>query len=354
MFEIRPGCDNDKSQILELIREVFGKEDAERAERRWHWQWQEDPRLEKPGYHGMVAVWNGGVIGNLTTIPAGLYVEGKPVDAYWFADACVNWGKLRKAMRELKHSGQTSEIDLSKGLAGAMLNHPAAGFIHLGKHLTDPMAVVAYKVDSVDQPETNSWARLVSFKQPLESILGRPIGTALGWLADLFIPGFPKTTHEVKLLNADFDSRFDGLWAEVKLDYQAITRRDAATLNWRYRRHPDNTYQILTVNDENGLAGYLVYSIFVRHRQLRAQIVDILARKNNSKAFKSLLSAALHHMHREKVHKVECYAGGTTLGEELKACGFKPRLHHGKPQTVLARRLGNVELYVTRGDGDGG
>ncbi len=355
MLEIRAGRDSDKLQILALIKEIFGAEEAERAERRWHWQWQEDPRLGSPGYCGVVAEWNGQVIANLSCLPSGLHLAGQPVDAYWFADALAHWGSIRRVMRELKRAGEVDGgPDLSKGIAAAMLNHPAAGVAQLGKHLTDPMAVVAYKIGSTDQKDTGSWARIISFRQPMEKYVGKPLAQLLGWMADWVLPRIPKPNREARLLEGSFDERFDDLWEQAKRECQGITRRDRATLEWRYRKHPDTAYTVLVVEDKGELLGYLVYACFYRHQQYRAQIVDVLAGQCPSDTLESLLSAALRRMRRDGVHKVECYAGGKILIAALERMGFKQRLHNGKPQSTLIRRIPEVELYVTRGDGDGG
>ena len=355
MLEIRAGRDSDKAEILGLIREVFGAEEAERAERRWQWQWVEDPRLGSPGYRGVVAEWKGRVIANLSCLPSGLHLHGQPVDAYWFADALAHWGSIRRAMREMKRAGEVEGgPDLSKGIAAAMLNHPAAGDAQLGKHLTDPMSVVAYKIGSTDQKDTGSWARIISFRQPLERYLGKFLARLLGWLADWVLPRIPKPRAKVRQLEGAFDERFDQLWQQVKAEYPAITRRDRATLEWRYRKHPDTTYTVLIAENDGKLQGYLVYACFHRHQQYRAHIVDILAGRDCPSVLNDLISDAMQRMRREGVHKVECYAGGTALIAELEGLGFRQRLHNGKPQSTLIRRLPDVELYVTRGDGDGG
>ena len=96
---IRAGRREDQSAILALIAEIFGQEEAERASRRWDWQWHEDPRLKTPGYSGVVAEWEGQLVAAIGCIPAGLYLEGVPVEAFWFADALAHWGLIRKAMR---------------------------------------------------------------------------------------------------------------------------------------------------------------------------------------------------------------------------------------------------------------
>ncbi len=220
MFEIRPGRDDDKIQILELVQDVFGTEQAERAEKRWQWQWHDDPLLEKPGYNGVVAEWNGKIIGNLSCVPAGLHINGQPVSAYWYTDALVHWGHLRRAMKEQKRSGNSIGPDMSNGIAAAMLNHPAAGHKQLGKHVAGSMETIGLRIGFKPFSKMDSWARIISFTQPFEAVVGKPGAMLLGAVADLFVPLIPKPSLEVKALEGNFDDRFDALWLSAKQNTQ--------------------------------------------------------------------------------------------------------------------------------------
>jgi len=353
MFEIRQGREEDKSQILELIKDVFNEEQAQRADRHWHWQCQ-DPRLEKPGYFGVVAVWNDRVIGSLSGIPMGLYVDGQPFPANWHTDNCVHWGNLRRAWREIKRSGNPQDLDFSNGISAAMIDFAAPGFGQAGKHNTDAAEVLLHKMGFTALKDSGSWTRIISFRQPLEEYAGKIAALLLGSLADVFLPSIPKPSLDVQVLEGEFDNRFDILWEEAKNAYPAITRRDRASLNWRYRQHPDLAYTVLTVSEQDRLLGYLVYSTFFRHRQRRGQIVDILAGKEDSATRRALIAAALRRMRTEAVHKVECYTTSPVLTGDLKRLKFKARLHNGKAALTLARYLPDKEYYITRGDGDGG
>lgn len=353
MIRIRPGCDDDKPQILELLREVYGPDEADRAERRWHWQWSEDPRLEAPGYKGVVADWNGQLIGSVSLIPAALRVEGRPTPANWQTDMVVHWTRLRRALKEHKREGKDQSIEFPIGIAGALLDYVDPKIIRLGKHVTDAMAPTWERMGFRELRTTGSWARLVSFKQPLQTRLGNFLGGLLGALADLALPRIGKPELKVDEWLGDFDSRFDELWSKASPEYQAITLRDASTLNWRYRRHPDIRYKVLIVQDNDDLKGYLVYSVFNRHQQQRAQIVDVFTHKGNTRVSGALIAAALLAMRKERVHKVECFASGRFLIDTLESMGFKPRLHNGKPHYALALGAPDVDYYFTRGDGDG-
>lgn len=355
-LEIRKGLDSDRQEIIELIRQVFGDEAAERTDRRWEWQWHQDPKLETPGYQGIVVVWDGRVIASMSTIPSGLYIRGELLpDAVWFTDALAHWGLVRKAMRAVRKSGEgMGSIDWSKGLVGAILSHPECPRHHLGKHITDPMRVVAYKIGSKDQSGTGSWARTVSLKRLIGRYLGRFTGWAIGSFADLFLPRIPRPSLEVSRLEGPFDARFDRLFAEALKCHEAITRRDAAVLNWRYRQNPDSLYEVMTVSREDELLGYLVLGRFERHGQPRAHVLDLLARNDDPEVLESLLAETLCQLRREGVARIECYLGARAIQQVLEKIGFKQRLHEGKPMMAAVTRIEVPELYVTRGDGDGG
>lgn len=355
-FEIRKARETDRPEIIGLIRDVFGDEAANRANARWAWQWHADPKLEGRGYQGMVAVWEGELIASMATIPSGLYVDGKPLpDAVWFADALAHWSRVRKALRALRKSGPTDEsIDLSQGLVGAILNHPECPRHHLGKHLTDPMLVVAYKVGTIDQPGTGSWARTVSLKALLARYLGRPLGWLLGTVADLFLPSIPRAQQPVETLEGPFDPRFDHLFQDALACHRAITRRDAAVLNWRYRKNPDTDYEVLTLSKGELLQGYLVIGRFERHGQPRAHVLDLLVRGDDPQLLECLLAESLRRLRREGVTRFECYTGSSAVQGVLENLGFRQRLHRGQVMPTVVRRIEVPELYVTRGDGDGG
>lgn len=354
MLEIRFATEEDKGQILAVIRQVLGEEQAALAERRWLWQWHQDPRSERPGSFGVVTVWQGQVIGSMSGIPMGLYVDGKPYSAHWHTDNCVHWGNLRRALRALKETGKTASQLYPKGISAAMVEFAGVERGQGGKHNTDAANSVLLNMGCQPLADSASWSRILGFRQPLEAYLGRLGAALIGGLADLFLPAIPKAKIPVCPMEGDFDLRFDELWELARQTYPAITRRDRATLNWRYRQHPDIRYSVLIAEAEGKLLGYLVYSSFFRHQQQRAQIVDLLCGLSDTATRQSLLAEALRRLKSAGVHKVECYSTHPALNEDLKKLKFKARIRKGRGQETLIRHLPDRPYYFTRGDGDGG
>lgn len=357
MIEIRPGTDSDRPQILARMEEVFGSGPARRAEQLWDWQWHQDPRLPTPGYRGVVAEWRGQIIGNLGTIPAGLHIAGAPVQAWWFVEVLVHWGLTRRALREHRRAGASGAPNLSQGIAAALFDHPAAGPIQLGKHVSDPLMSIADKLGFVRQPETGTLHRRVSIKRPLGRLLGRPLGNLLGSALDLGLGPLPRSRQAAVLHEGPFDGRFDALWESVKDAYPAICRRDAQLLEWRYRRHPDADYRVLTIDSPNGLKGYTVIKTYEHGGRWRGKIVDLLAAPQDQETQEALLAGALRELRGQGVERAECFYVGSRLMAILSRLGFRPRLSKSqRPQPLRTRHLPASArgLYVTQGDGDGG
>ncbi|HYN79673.1 MAG TPA: hypothetical protein VES73_17975 [Lamprocystis sp. (in: g-proteobacteria)] len=357
MIEIRPGTDADRPQIVARIAEVFGPEPADRAQRLWDWQWHQDPRLAAPGFSGVVADWKGQIVGTLSTIPAGLHIGGEPMTAHWCVDMLVHWGLMRQALKDHRRKAPTGAPDLSRGIATAILDHPAAGPIQLAKHISDPMMAIIERIGFTAMGDTGSLHRRVSLKHSLGRRLGPRLGTLVGAVADLALPRGPQPNLPVEVLSGGFDGRFDRLWKEVRPLYPAICLRDAQTLNWRYRQHPDGQYQVLTTGNGEHLRGYAVLLTYSKGRRRWAKLVDLLTAPGDSEAIRALAAAALCALRTWRAERVEVFACGDGIGAILRSMGFRPRLTKSdRPQPLMVRALpaAAAGIYVTQGDGDGG
>lgn len=355
MIEIRKGKDSDKEAILALIEQTFGTEQADLTARRWHWQWHEDPRLDGPGYRGVVAVWKDRIIANLACIPAGLHISGEPVEAHWCVDVLTNWGAVRRALREAKRNKADLKTDLSRGIAAALLDHPSAGPIQLAKHIADPMKAICLRIGYEDLAHSGNYSRRLSFKQSLQASIGSIPGAVVAIGADLPFARVPRPKLRVESLDGPFDARFNRLWERVKRDYGAIGLRNAATLNWRYRAHPDASYSALVIPEADEIRGYLVFSTYRHGPRLRAGIVDFLAHPDDKRAIDDLLAAAMRTARKEGADRIGCFVTGTSIEGAVRRRGFRPRLKKSKqPQPLISRRLPVPDLYATNGDGDGG
>ena len=357
MISIRSASDADRPQILARIAEVFGREHAARLDRLWEWRWRLDPRLPTPGYRGVVAERQGEIVGTLTTLPAGLFIGGGPVEAHWCVDCLVHPDLRRRLLAERVRQGQSPASDSQRDIAAALLDHPAAGPIQLVKHISPPGLRLLERAGFSGVPDSGSLHRRVSLRHTLTSALGRPLGSPLGAVVDLALPVGPRPRLPIEVLSGGFDARFDRLWDEVRERYTAIGRRDARTLEWRYRQHPDSDYRVVVTRDGSRLRGYLVLLAYGKGRRRWAKIVDLLTAPGDTEAIRALTSGALRLLRDWRAERVESFACGEGIAAELAGLGFVPRLaRSGRAVPLMARALPTAAagLYATQGDGDGG
>lgn len=359
MIRIRTAKAADKPQILSLFAEIFGREKAAKIESFWRWQWELDPRLPYPGYRGSVAEWDGRILGNISWIPAGLYVHGQPVDALWAVNAMVHRGLYRQALRQerLGTTGRERTPGQGRGwssppraISSLLMDHPGRDRILLGKHSSRPMIVVALKNNFRVVEHSGFWVRDLSFTQRLKRWVGPWFAPMLGAVPNVVVGRIPRTSAEVRCFEDVFDDRFNSLWKEVCAQYPAITLRDARTLQWRYRERPDSDYQVLTLEKGAALRGYSILRTYRRRGYLRGRILDLLTRPEDQTGRVALLSASLIHLHARKAERVECYAADPALASALVQAGFRPK----KGSDPLMERGASVSrFFISGGDGDG-
>ncbi len=354
MIEIRTAQEADRTALLEFMADAAGADKAETLRRRWDWQWQQDPRLEQPGYRGVVAVWDGRIIGNVAFMPAGLYLDGAPVAADWLADVRIHWGLARNAIKAARRAGVPRRELFPDGLAAAMFNHPQPRPIQLGKHIGEAMMSIGHRVGFREWPDAGNRMRRVSLRWPLQKALGRYPGAVVASIADLGVR-LPRCRLPVAAFDGPFDVRFDRLWEHAAACYPAITRRDAAVLDWHYRSHPDTRYQVLVLEDGRDLRGYVVFKVWQRKGRQISRIVDLLTRMDDAEAARALVAQALRTMRRLGAERADWFVSGPWLQPVARSLGFEPRLtRRQRLQPLMLRGLSETDLYVTSGDGDGG
>lgn len=355
MIEIRWARETDCQAVLDFMADAAGAEKVETLRRRWEWQWHQDPRLASPGYRGVVAVWGERIIANVSCISAGLYISGAPVAADWLADVRIHWGPVRESIKAARRAGVSKRELFPEGLALAMFNLPDPRPIQIGKHIGEAMMSIALRSGFRECPDAGNRMRRVSLRWPLRQALGRYPGAALGAVADLALGRLPRCRLPVVVLDGPFDERFDRLWQQALATYPAITRRDAAVLNWHYRQHPDTRYQVLILEQGTGLRGYLVFKVWQRKGRLISRIVDLLTAMDDLDAVEALVAFALRSLRQIGVERVDWFVSVPWLQPLARSLGFTPRLtRRHRAQPLMARGLPATDLYVTSGDGDGG
>jgi len=368
-IQVRDAREDDRRAVLDLLADVFGAAQAAGIDSLWDWRWRSDPRLEPPGPRGTVASWRGEILGHIGFVPAGLFVAGVPVEAWWAVDAAVSRGRLRRAIRageRKRPRGGSREA----GVADRMVDHSFRHAIVLGKGTGTTMANVARRRGFVEVGRGGFWVRRVSIIPRARRVLGGPLARAIGGVVEGLRDRIPASTIEedrdwpptgpspaafetravVEIPNASFDASFDALWDDARRTYGAITRRDASMLAWRYRERPGAAYTILALRNHRLLHGYAVLRAHDAGRHRHGRILDLLTRADDDAARDALLAACLRRLRRDGVEQVRCYATHSILIGALRRAGFRPGRSH---EPLLARGWRGPEPYVTEGDGDG-
>jgi hypothetical protein len=217
------------------------------------------------------------------------------------------------------------------------------------------MKAILLRIGFRELPHSGNFSRRVSLRQSLAGSLGVALGGMVAVAADLPYAAIRRPSAAVEPLEGPFDDRFDRLWQRVMPRYGAVGLRDAETLNWRYRAHPDTGYRTLFVADAGEIRGYLVLCTYWHGARLRARIVDILADPEDHRVMLDLMAAGLRLARGAGADRVGCFVTGATLEAAVQRLGFRPRLKKSKePQPLMFRGLSAPDLHATAGDGDGG
>jgi GNAT superfamily N-acetyltransferase len=299
----------------------------------WQWQWRDDPQLETEGHVGAVAECGTDIVASTALRPAGLVVAGAPVRAWWSGDTMVHPEHRRRGLAERLFHGLFEQ-------------HPGEPI--LGKGISAPALPMLVKCGFALHDTGGHHRRTLSFAPSLARRIGPLAARALAAIGDRLLPRL-RTVPGSESNLGDFDARFDELWRDAGPTHRTIARRDAAFLNWRYRRHPFRTYQVLTHVVDERLYGYAVWTTFRRRGTLRARIADLFTRRDDEGTRSALLAATLLSAHSAGADRIDCFATDVELQRALRAAGF--RAAAGEPLAVHGLDLDG--LYVTAGDGDG-
>ena len=349
--ELRLARESDRGGILETIAASLGREHAGEVERLWDWRWRDCPHLEEPGYRGAVGIWRDQVVATVTYQPAGLSRAGEPLPAFWGVDAGVHPGRLREILREARRRRKREGGErASSSIVEDLLVFPDAPAIHLAKNLTPRMQMVARRVCDLLVTEGGNLMRKLSFRPRMRRLVGEALAPAVSFLPDRLIGLFPRGLPGAKVHEGDFDASFDELWRVTRDDYPIIGCRNAAALNWRYRRHPFRSYTTLVHREGGRLRGYVVVTVLEKRGRARGRVVDLLTRRGDHETAVRLLTGACRILLNRGVPHVDCYVSLEEQKQAYRRLGFKLR---SAPSPIYVIGECEGKFYVTAGDGDG-
>ena len=346
MIEVRAATDADKGGILLLLTEVFGAAHAARIERLWQWQWHDDPRLPEPGYRGAVAVHDGQIFGTASFIPAALRMKGEMMTAVWAVDVAVHFPWLRRAIRQQRASSERVSRPVG-GIAAKLLD--LGGPVVLCKHVGSEMRAICYKNGFVPMPESGYFGRRFGLTARVGRAFGSSVAPWVRRLPDLSLARIGRPPASVQSHQGLCDKRFDTLWASWLNSPGALGLRDAATLNWRYHRHPLTRYAFVTDVVDTELRGYAVVTTAANGK---GRIVDLLVRRGHDDLVTGLLRGALVELRRSGADRADCYLANARWQRYFEVVGMH-RTARNVPLIVRGVDSGAL-AFATAGDGDSG
>ncbi len=352
--EVRQARESDRSGIVKLLASTLGQDHAEDVKRLWDWRWRDDPRLTEPGYYGHVGVWRDRIIATVSWLNAGFCRYGVPFEACWAIDAALDFSMLREVLRDArdrrKGKPRGGGARGSRSIMEDLLTHRDGPRVQVGKNVTERMLIVVRRVTYEPCPGSGYLMRNLSATPRVRRATGGLLAPLVAFVPNRLTARFPGGLGGATMHEGEFDESFDDLWEEVGAEYPNIARRDARTLNWRYRCHPFHTYTTVVYREGGRLRGYAVVMVLAKRDRPRGRIIDLLTRPGDEDTSVRLVTGALRELLLRGVARVDCYIGGEEQAGCFERLGFKRR-STSTPLTVRGELEG--PLYLLAGDGDG-
>ncbi len=293
-FEVRQFSEADVDDVSDLSRAVYGDASAEAFEKRWRWEFKENPFAGKKEPL-LVALSGSELIGTLFVTPMKLKVDDSVSEAGWVNHFMVhpdyrNRGVGRALLLELK--GRWDTVFMFPASALSCNLALKAGWFDVG--LVHPRRL----------PLRRSFLGLFSI--PPNS--GKKFGSNAGISANTDV-------SEIQ----SFDKEFDTLWSRVSKHLRISAVRGSAYLNWRYVSCPVKSYRILKAEIGGELKGFMVVSV----EKKAGRIVDFLVGQENDSVFGALLNEAINFFVGQKLEFVESISVGGNTANLLGRRGFE-------------------------------
>lgn len=337
---------DDEEELFRLYQDVFGQDLAEGSRRRWRWQYLENPATAPTGPEIWVAKDGDTVLGQYASMPVHLWWGGREVQASWGMDVFVNEAARGRGVGAQLFTAWSDHVEVALGLGLTPSSHGLfkklryddVGPVPMFQKVLDPGAVA---------------------RRRLGSTLGTLAAPVLGAGLALLHPtrGVAHDGLEVRTTDR-FGAEFDALWERARASYRMCARRDAAYLDWKYRRCPHRQYEVRTAWRGDVLAGFAV-SRQEDYRGTRlGWIIDVFADTADHAAKDALLAAVLLDFEAHGVARAQAFSMNTALADDLRRRGFREtpspmqfcvRSRVGGDAEVLADRGG---WHVVFGDSD--
>ncbi len=333
--EIARRTATDDDALFSIYGRIFGDQAAAANRSRGVWQYGKNPQ-SPDGPVILVARADARPLGQLGTMPVSLWWDDREVRASWGIDYFVapeaEGGGLAVELAKTWMRGV--DVALALGLSPASyLICKRLGFRDLGEvpffqAVLDPAAVVRRRwgaiAGAVAAPVLNAVWRL---RQPPRARLYRDI--------DVRPAG-------------EIGPEYDALWERARPGFAACVRRDAAYVDWKYRRAPHVSHHILEARRGGELTGFAI-SRYDDYRGVRiGWIVDLFAPIGDRSTRNALLASVMTAFRQAGVVRAQMFCTSEALAADLRHHGF----FRGRSTAHLCARPNGVSDLPTTRPGD--
>lgn len=338
---------SEKDALLSFLRLAYPGEPRRSDPAFWKWHFLENPCAGPNDIPLWLVKAGDDIVGQMATIPFNLKVGEAEERALWSIDFIV--------FPEYRGRG------LGKRLVQAAHETHWQSMMELGHN--EQSGAVFRNLDWASLGTINRYHKLLF---PGDAIREVSRLAPVRYLANLiYAPFRPNLTVLSEVRGtlrevSSFDSSFDDLWREARVQWPCAAVRNSQFLEWQYLKQPGKKFDVLGFYEDDCLLGYVV--LFFRKAEpggvlSKAAITDICYRATNSQAvIDALLQGALQLA-------VERRAGGMVT--DILDARVEQRLHHfgfwrikkAPPFMVKTAEQQNLmyerkNWFLTRGDAD--
>lgn len=296
-MEYRRYTPADRQAVVHLLTEEMTPAMAAARSATFDWQYTQNPHSDGRSPF-MLAIRNAEIIGVRGVMPARLIYQGVPRMAVWNCDVHVavrfrGQGivvELKNRMQDdadvMMAYGSTDTMRRVLDRSGWQASRAVAGYSF---HVSEPGMKGALK---------NLQTKLYRHGQ---------------WPAR-------KTSTEVTVYaDSDFEPDVDELWARSAPTHFSAVERDAAYLNWKYRRHPLLRYRWYGARADGRLSGLLV----ARPDADTSVIVDYCGPLGADEVMADLVDAAVQDLSKRGTRRIHCETTDPGMASALRRTGFR-------------------------------
>jgi hypothetical protein len=274
MADIERYRPDDRRQVEQLYRRVFGLDAAEASRLRWDWQYRRNPHVPADGPLIWLAREGTSIVGQYATMPVKVAVNGQEIQGAWGMDVMVAPERQRQGLGDVLFRTWDRNVGASLGLGLSEASYRLFQKMQWPDVGPVPCFVKPLSRRALRRPTwpvglnrlvsylTLPWVKLVSRARPLQG--------------------------EVRVIR-EFDAGFTRLWERIRDKFSFCVRRDAAYLTWKYIQAPHVRYLIAALDRGGEVAGYAVYRHVQEPRGRVTLLVDILTDPDDASGFLTLL-----------------------------------------------------------------